>query len=979
MASENPEDGFAQHGEETDNTWETGDGVGASEDQQHTEHDSHEQAQEPDSADPSFNASGDPTSDADEDGGEYDPESISLTTTVPVLPPASHTPTAAAERDDATASPRPSKKPKKAGGFIVGSSDDEDDSATPPPAVPAAAANSLKPASSDAQSRAFTHSPLQQSTTSAEATTDPAAAGPTAQASNGLGIVTATPNMNEAKSRLPTDIIGILEDRIKDDPRGDMDAWLALIEEHRRRNMIQDIRAVYERFLKVFPQSAEIWVQYLQQELSLDNFAEAEQIFQRTLMTIPSVQLWTAYLDYIRRRNDLHDGTGQARQIVNQSYEFVLDNIGHDRDSGKMWHDYIQFIKSGPGQIDGKGWQDMQKMDVLRKAYQRAICIPMSNLNILWKEYDQFELGINKVAGRKFLQEKSPSYMSARSANTHLENFTRGLQRTTIPRLPPATGFEGDQEYLEQVDLWKRWIAWEKDDPLALKTDEPETFKSRVIHVYKQALMALRFWPELWVDAAEWCFDNGVLGKDGSDLGLQFLVDGIAANPESALLALKHADRIESTHPSGEGVEGQRALGEAVRAPYQTVLDALYEMVKKLKDREATAVSYIESDPSLAESDEPQMETDDGEVAEKPAKTSLREERIKAVREGFAVQIQMLSQQISYLWIALTRAFRRIQGQGKSTPAWGVRGIFTQARARGRLTSDVYVAVAHIEWDIYQDPVATRIFERGARLFPEDEHFMVAYLKHLHSRHDTTNARVVFSQSVKRFKEKPELIPKLKPLYAYFHSHEAKFGELAQIKELEKQMAESFPEDSSLAHFAARFSSERFNPIGARVIISPSAQMRPKNIMPSVEQINTSARVSPHPSVMADRSPKQQFMPVVNSPKRPYQPDEDDYPPRKVQRGVSPLKGAAGRRMDQQRRAQGQGVASYSTTPAPISRDITFLLSLIPPPHQCDAQRFRSDAMVRVIRDTTVPDYNEWRASQNQGMRSDQPSRTHQR
>lgn len=255
MAAENPEDGFAQHGEEADNAWGTGDGVGASEDQQHTEHDSHEQAQEPVSADPSFNASGDPTSDADEDGGEYDPESISITTTVPVLPPASHTPTAAAEQDDATASPRPSKKPKKAGGFIVGSSDDEDDSATPPPAVPAVAANSLKPASSDAQSRAFTRSPLQQSTTSTEATSDPAAAGPAAQASNGLGIVTATPNMIEAKSRLPTDIIGILEDRIKDDPRGDMDAWLALIEEHRRRNMIQDIRAVYERFLKVFPQS----------------------------------------------------------------------------------------------------------------------------------------------------------------------------------------------------------------------------------------------------------------------------------------------------------------------------------------------------------------------------------------------------------------------------------------------------------------------------------------------------------------------------------------------------------------------------------------------------------------------------------------------------------------------------------------------------------------------------------------------------
>lgn len=234
---------------------------------------------------------------------------------------------------------------------------------------------------------------------------------------------------------------------------------------------------------------------------------------------------------------------------------------------------------------------------------------------------------------------------------------------------------------------------------------------------------------------------------------------------------------------------------------------------------------------------------------------------------------------------------------------------------------------------------------------------------------------MVFSQTVKRFKEKPELASKLKPLYLYFHGYEAKFGELAQIKELEKQMAECFPEDPALAHFSARFASERFNPITARVIISPAAQMRPKSIMQSVEQVPVSARASPHPSVLADRSPRLQHLQTqsVNSPKRPFQADDhEDYnPPRKLPRGASPLKGAAGRRLDQQRRAQGQGVASYSSTPAPISRDITFLLGLIPPAHQYGAQRFRSDAMVRTIRDTHVPDYSEWKNAQAQGLRND--------
>jgi cleavage stimulation factor subunit 3 len=118
-------------------------------------------------------------------------------------------------------------------------------------------------------------------------------------------------------------------------------------------------------------------------------------------MAVANVRLWTVYLNYIRRRNDLtNDPTGQARQTVSQSYEFVIGNIGVDKDSGKIWLDYIQFIKSGPGQIGGSNWQDQQKMDQLRKAYQRAICVPTSAVNTLWKEYDQFEMSLNKTTVR---------------------------------------------------------------------------------------------------------------------------------------------------------------------------------------------------------------------------------------------------------------------------------------------------------------------------------------------------------------------------------------------------------------------------------------------------------------------------------------------------------------------------------------------------------------------------------------------------
>lgn len=146
---------------------------------------------------------------------------------------------------------------------------------------------------------------------------------------------------------------------------------------------------------------ADIWVDWIEMELGLDNFVDAEQLFGRCLMTVPNVKLWTVYLNYIRRRNDLNnDASGQARRTITQSYEFVIDNIGVDRDSGNIWQDYVQFVKNGPGQIGGTGWQDQQKMDQLRKVYQRAIAIPMLTVNNLWKEYDQFEMGLNKMTVR---------------------------------------------------------------------------------------------------------------------------------------------------------------------------------------------------------------------------------------------------------------------------------------------------------------------------------------------------------------------------------------------------------------------------------------------------------------------------------------------------------------------------------------------------------------------------------------------------
>ncbi|ODA75977.1 hypothetical protein RJ55_08618 [Drechmeria coniospora] len=855
-----------------------------------------------------------------EDGGDYDPESISFD-------PAPQAPDVVAP----PAPPAQPAKPKMTGGFLVEVSDDEEDAGASE--VPQVQVQAPAQASQDVKD----------------------------------GAVAAPPASSTSSAVLPMvaslDPVAMLEARVKEDPRGDMDAWMNLMADHKRRGGLDALRNVYGRFLEVFPQAADVWVEWIETELGLDNFMEAERLFGKSLMGVLNVNLWTLYLNYIRRRNDLtNDATGQARRTVAQSYDFVIDNIGSDRDSGTIWQDYINFVKGGPGQVGGTGWQDQQKMDQLRKAYQRGIDVPMSTVNNLWKEYDQFEMGLNKVTGRKFIQERSPGYMSAKSANIALDNIMRVLRRTNLARLPPAPAFDGHDEFQAQVEMWKRWIAWEKDDPLVLKDDDNQAYKERVLYCYKQALMALRFWPEMWVDAAGWCLENDVRDGDGKPVGTELLLQGIAANPESVLLALKHADHIEINYPEKDGDKTEYA--KAVRQPYDALLDTLYKMGDKIKEREKLEVGTLKqaaSQEPVRESIE-EMDDDDGDDDDdddddddegrgevKKAKKTPTEERIMAIQSAYAAESQLLSRTISYVWIALARAMRRIQGKGNQSEG-GLRKVFTDARQKGRLTSDVYVAVARLESVVYKDPVGAKIFERGARLFPNDEGFMIEYIKYLHAKDDTTNARVVFETCVNRLIAKAETLPKAKPLYAYFHKYESQYGELSQISKLEARMAELFPSDPKLSHFTARFSTDKFDPVAAPIIISKAVQMRPRRTAPTIER--PMPRSSMPPS-RQERSPRPQFARATASPKRPFAMDDDEgNPSKRLARAVSPLKGAAGRRLDQQRRNQSSA----------LHRDITFLLGILPPAHSYDGPKLKPAAAVSLLRDTQLPDYSSWRA-----------------
>lgn len=332
--------------------------------------------------------------------------------------------------------------------------------------------------------------------------------------------------------------------------------------------------------------------------------------------------------------------------------------------------------------------------------------------------------------------------MTARAAVTVLENITRNVNRTTYPKLPPKAGFDGHQEYMDQIRAWNAWIDWEKSDPL----EDPALMQTRVLYIYKQALMPLRFWPRVWYEAAVFCFDN-----DMAKEGLEFLNQGTLANPENSLLAFKLADRIELTSEFEDGDPGAIRKGEAVREPFNKLLDSLYELVKKTNKRAEHTIAMVKENFAQQAREEPE---DDGYVGgedweddEKEQKEKEREERLQkaidGIKAGYDEQTLELKKTISYAWIMLMRTMRRVQGKGSPYPAAGAapgfRGIFIEARQKGHLLSDAYVASALIEHFCYQDPAAQKIFERGMKLFPEDENFAQEYIQFLIMQNDATS------------------------------------------------------------------------------------------------------------------------------------------------------------------------------------------------------------------------------------------------
>ncbi|KNE69293.1 hypothetical protein AMAG_13673 [Allomyces macrogynus ATCC 38327] len=345
----------------------------------------------------------------------------------------------------------------------------------------------------------------------------------------------------------------------------DIEAWFALLHEFlstpSTRDRDDDRRALFDRALAKFPYSDRLWIMAIDAEVKGKSPDRVPQMFAKALRTVRSFEVYRVYLNYIRRTHAVaHEGRG----VIKQAYDFVLSHAAHDRNSFSVWNDYLSFLKSI--QVNSE-YEHQEKQNEIRAAYQRAVTLPIQNVEQLWREWDTFESGISRPQARKLLQERNQAYLAARNAGRTLRSLWDPLERVA-PIVTPPTFSPNERALLAQ---WRKLLSWEKSNPF--KYEDMVTLYQRVSWTYWQAINCLCRFPELWYE-----FAMVATSMNKATEALAILKAGCEACPGSFLVHFALADLHETKDDPAKS-----------KAVYETLATYWTAEVDKALDREPSA------------------------------------------------------------------------------------------------------------------------------------------------------------------------------------------------------------------------------------------------------------------------------------------------------------------------------------------------------------------------------------------------------
>ncbi|PRW58683.1 Suf-domain-containing [Chlorella sorokiniana] len=557
-----------------------------------------------------------------------------------------------------------------------------------------------------------------------------------------------------------------LRKRVAADPY-DAAAWEDLVSEadRPRRGPERDgeLAGVYEDLLAKFPTAAGYWREYADHVMATGDEAAVKAVFSRCLLTCLSVDLWRAYLNFIKRLNEPRGAAGLPE--IRQAFEFTLDRLGQDSGCGAIWQDYIAFLQA-PRQgspeyaaLYGEapeGQEESGKVAAVRRGYQRALLVPSPQLEALWRGYEGLEMsGSNKQLARRLLDEWRPKYQAARSLLRERESRLGGINTKALA-LPPGRGGFTQQS---QAAAWREYLAWERSNPQRL--DMP-TYVARVSLAFEQALMVLFHYPEIWLEFGAWHQANG----GGGAAALAVLDKGRVALPSALTLHFAAADLQETLGAPAaakaiyeELVEGLKPAGEAkaAAAPPAAAAAAPAEVKQEGggaaadgqqaaegaadgQQQAADGTAAVKAEPGEQAPPPPPAAAASAEGQQEAASPQQAQEQAQQAQQG---GVQLSAEQGTLAWIQYMRFARRAEG------IMAARKLFMRARKWPDMRWQAYAASALMEWrHEAKDTIPRNIFELGLKSHLGEPGLVLAYAQFLTGLGDIANTRALFERAL---------------------------------------------------------------------------------------------------------------------------------------------------------------------------------------------------------------------------------------
>uniref|UniRef100_A0A8C1VG54 Cleavage stimulation factor subunit 3 n=1 Tax=Cyprinus carpio TaxID=7962 RepID=A0A8C1VG54_CYPCA len=273
-----------------------------------------------------------------------------------------------------------------------------------------------------------------------------------------------------------------------------------------------------EKKLEENPYDLDAWSILIREaQIKAKNYDKVEKLFQRCLMKVLHIDLWKCYLSYVR---ETKGKLPSYKEKMAQAYDFALDKIGMEIMSYQIWVDYINFLKG----VEAVGsYAENQRITAVRRVYQRGCVNPMINIEQLWRDYSKYEEGINVHLAKKMIEDRSRDYMNARRVAKEYETVMKGLDRNA-PSVPP----QNSPQEAQQVEMWKKYIQWEKSNPL--RTEDQTLITKRVMFAFEQCLLVLGHHPDIWYEAAQYLEQSSKLLAEKGDMNNAKLFSDEAAN-----------------------------------------------------------------------------------------------------------------------------------------------------------------------------------------------------------------------------------------------------------------------------------------------------------------------------------------------------------------------------------------------------------------------------------------------------------------